>query len=52
MSIVNIKNLINSSFRGSVYIVQGEEILCELVKGFADLANEIPNTVSNYGDNV
>ena len=31
MSIVNIKELINSSFRGNVYIVQGEEILCESV---------------------
>ena len=45
MSIVNIKELINSSFRGNVYIVQGDEILCESVTGFADLANEIPNTL-------
>ena len=45
MSIVNIKELINSSFRGNVYIVQGEEILCESVTGFADLANEIPNAL-------
>ncbi len=42
---MNIKELISCSFRGNVYIVQGEEILCESVTGFADLANEMPNTI-------
>ena len=37
--------IIHSSFRGNVYSVQGEEILCESVTGFADLANEMPNTL-------
>lgn len=37
------KELINSNFRGNVYIVQGNEVLGEYVTGFADLANEILN---------
>lgn len=42
---MNIKELIDTNFRGNVYIVQDNEVLCESVTGFADLANEIPNSL-------
>lgn len=35
---------IDRNFRGNVYITQGETVLCEYCNGFADLANEIPNS--------
>lgn len=37
--------MIDRDFRGNVYIIQDREVLCENVTGFADLANEIPNTI-------
>ena len=42
---MNIKGLIDTGFRGNVYIVQDDNVLCESVTGFADLANEIPNSI-------
>ncbi len=42
---MNIKELIDTKFRGNVYIVQDNKVLCEKVTGFADLANEIPNSL-------
>lgn len=42
---MKIKELIAANFRGNVYIVQDNKVLCESVTGFADLANEIPNTI-------
>lgn len=33
--------LIDINFRGSVYIVQDNKVLCENVTGFAGLANEV-----------
>ena len=42
---MNIKELIDIKFRGNVYIVQDNKVLCENVTGFADLANEIPNSL-------
>ncbi len=42
---MNIRNKIDSNFRGIVYVVQGGKVLCENVTGFADLPNEIPNTL-------
>lgn len=36
---------INKDFRGSAYIVQNGEVLCEFSGGYADLANERPNTL-------
>ena len=36
--------LIDSNFRGSIYITQNNQVLCERVSGFADLPNQIPNT--------
>lgn len=42
---MNIKEKIDCNFRGNVYIVQDNEVLCENVTGFADLANEVPNSL-------
>lgn len=42
---MNIKEVIDSNFRGNIYIVQNGKVLCERVTGFADLPNEIPNTL-------
>jgi len=42
---MNIKELIDTKFRGNVYIVQDNNILCQNVTGYADLANEIPNSI-------
>ena len=36
---------IDSNFRGNAYVVQDGRVLLEHVSGFADLANEIPNTL-------
>lgn len=41
---MNTKIEMDNDFRGCAYIVQGEQILCKYSGGFADLANEIPNT--------
>lgn len=42
---MDIKNIIDKSFRGVVYVLQDNNILCERVSGFRDLANELPNTI-------
>ena len=42
---MNIKEFIDTKFRGNVYIVQDNQVLCENVTGFADWANEIPNSL-------
>ena len=42
---MNIKEMIDERFRGNVYIVQNGKVLCERESGFADLPNEIPNTL-------
>ena len=42
---MDIKEMLDSDFRGIVYIVQDNKILYENVAGFADLPNEIPNTL-------
>ena len=42
---MDIKEMLSSDFRGSVYIVQDSKVLYESVTGFADLPNEIPNTL-------
>ena len=45
-----ISEVIDKNFRGSVYVIQDSKVLCEKVTGFADLANEIPNTIeTKYG---
>lgn len=38
-------DFITDGFRGNVLIYQNDGILCEYTNGFADLANERPNTV-------
>lgn len=41
---MNINDIIDSSFRGNVYVIQKDRILCEKSSGYADLPNGIPNT--------
>lgn len=38
------KELVDDGFRGNVYVVQNGRVLYERESGFADLANEIPNS--------
>ncbi len=40
-----VKELFETDFRGNIYVVQGNKVLHEKETGFADLANEIPNTL-------
>ena len=35
----------DKDFRGNAYIIQNEDVLLKFSGGFADLANEIPNTL-------
>ena len=35
----------DKDFRGVAYIVRNDEVICDYCGGFADLANEIPNTI-------
>lgn len=42
---MNIKELIDANFRGDIYIVQDNKVLYESATGFADLVNEIPNSL-------
>lgn len=42
---MDIKEILSTDFRGNIYIVQDSKVLCESVTGFADLPNEIPNTL-------
>ena len=42
---MDMTEMIDSDFRGVVYIIQDDKVLCEKVTGFADLSNEIPNTL-------
>ena len=36
---------IDSGFRGVIYVIQDSKVIMEYVSGFADLANEVPNTI-------
>lgn len=42
---MDIKEIIDADFRGNIYIVQNGKVLYERENGFADLSNEIPNTI-------
>lgn len=42
---MDIEKRRDHDFRGIVYVVQDDNVLCECVKGFADLPNEIANTI-------
>lgn len=41
---MDIKEMIDSNFRGIIKVIQNGKILCENVTGYADLPNEIPNS--------
>ena len=38
----------DKDFKGNVYIIKGDEVLLNYSGGFADLSNEIPNTLKGY----
>lgn len=42
---MNSKKLFDESFRGNIYLVQNGKVLYDRATGFADLANEVPNTI-------
>lgn len=42
---MDMKELFDANFRGIIYLVQNGKVLYESVTGFADLSNEIPNTI-------
>ena len=42
---MKINNLIDKDFRGIVYVVQNNTVICQKQSGFADLPNQIPNTL-------
>ena len=48
MGIIDIvmKIEMDNDFRGNAYIIQNEDVLLKFSRGFADLANEIPNTLN------
>ena len=41
---MDIEEMIDNNFRGIVYVVLDEKVLCESVTGYADLPNKVPNT--------
>lgn len=43
---MSIQDNIDKNFRGIVYTEQNGKVLCQSITGYADLANEIPNTLS------
>ncbi len=43
--LMDINEIIDADFRGNIYIVQNGKVLYERENGFADLSNEIPNTI-------
>lgn len=42
---MDINEIIDVNFRGTIYIVQNGRVSYERENGFADLPNEIPNTI-------
>lgn len=42
---MDIKEIFDKNFRGNICIVQNNKVLYESTSGFADLPNEIPNTL-------
>ncbi len=45
MMTMEVEIMIDKSFRGNAYIIRGDEVLYEYSSGYADLPNEIPNTI-------
>ncbi len=37
--------MLDNNFRGNIYIIQNNKVIYEKTSGYADLANEIPNTL-------
>ena len=42
---MSLKQIMDENFRGNIYIVQNGNVLYERANGFADLPNEISNTI-------
>lgn len=42
---MELATILDPNFRGSIYVVQKDTVLCEHVSGFADMPNEVPNTL-------
>ncbi|MCM1387409.1 MAG: hypothetical protein NC231_08785 [Bacillus sp. (in: Bacteria)] len=42
---MDIKEMIDANFRGNIYIVQNGKVLFERENGYADLPNEVSNTI-------
>lgn len=42
---MDLEKILDANFRGNIYIVQNGNVLYEKENGFADLPNEIPNTI-------
>ena len=42
---MEVEIMIDKSFRGNAYFIRGDEVLYEYSSGYADLPNEIPNTI-------
>ena len=42
---MEIQEILDQNFRGNIYILQKDKVLYEREWGFADLPNEIPNTI-------
>ena len=42
---MDMKEIVDNDFRGIVYVVQDDKVLCENVTGYADLPNKVPNTL-------
>ena len=38
-------NFLDKNFRGVIYIVKDDKVVCEHAAGYADLSNKVPNTV-------
>lgn len=42
---MDLEEILDANFRGNIYIVQNGNVLYERENRFADLPNEIPNTI-------
>lgn len=40
-----MQDFIDKNFRGNIYILKDEKVICNFSNGYADLPNEIPNTL-------
>ena len=40
-----MQNFLDKNFRGNIYILKDEKVICNFSNGYADLPNEIPNTL-------